>query len=329
MVVDWDRLAATLTDEDERWYNDLVGETTYDKLLDLRRKHLKLLKVCGRSKRWWNGEISTQLAVVRDHRRRYGRNGMWVKERYKLRNLIRDGKRKCWEDFCTESEAKSPWEVVRWAKDPWRLKERMGRLRGADRAWLESEGEKVDGLVRDLFGEEAAQDAMDMGDGGECPYGTDEVMEWVCDALSGTKDNSAAGPDSVGYRLIKAIRDTRLGSELLGEVVSALRGGYIPDRWRDMQVVLIPKPGRDLTQTKNWTPLNLINCIGKLGEKVVADRIQEEGSSILHHQQYGSVRGCSAVDVVAVLAMAFLISPFYLVIYARVLCSSLGGYMHG
>ena len=173
----------------------------------------------------------------------------------------------------------------------------MGRLWGADGAWLESEGEQVDGLVRDLFGEETAQDAMDMGDGGECPYGTDEVMEWVCDALSGTKNNSAAGPDSVGYRLIKAIWGTRLGGELLGEVVSALRGGYIPDRCRDMQVVLIPKPGRDLTQTKNWRPLNLINCIGKLGEKVVADRIQEEGSSILHHQQYGSVRGRSAVDV--------------------------------
>ena len=73
--------------------------------------------------------------------------------------------------------------------------------------------------------------------------------------------------------MIKAIRDTRLGSELLGEVVAALRGGYIPDRWRDMRVVLIPKPGRDLTQTKNWRPLNLINCIGKLEEKVVADRI--------------------------------------------------------
>ena len=79
--------------------------------------------------------------------------------------------------------------------------------------------------------------------------------------------------------------------------MAALRGGYIPDRWRDMRVVLIPKPGRDLTQTKNWRPLNLINCIGKLGEKVLADSIQEEGSSILHHQQYGSVRGHSAVDV--------------------------------
>ena len=89
----------------------------------------------------------------------------------------------------------------------------------------------------------------------------------------------------------------RLGKELLGEVVTALRGGYIPDRWRDMRVVLIPKPGRDLTQTKNWRPLNLINSIGKLEEKVVADRIQEEGSSILHHQQYGSIRGRSGVDV--------------------------------
>ena len=79
--------------------------------------------------------------------------------------------------------------------------------------------------------------------------------------------------------------------------MAALKGGYIPDRWREMRVVLIPKPGRELTQTKNWRPLNLNNCIGKLGEKVVADRIQEVGSSILHHQQYGSVRGRSAGDV--------------------------------
>ena len=49
-VVDWDKLTTTLTDEDERGYGDLMGETAYDKLLDLRRKHLKLLRVCGKSK---------------------------------------------------------------------------------------------------------------------------------------------------------------------------------------------------------------------------------------------------------------------------------------
>ena len=51
-VVEWDGLAATLADEDEKWYGDLTGETAYDKLLNLRRKHLKLLRVCGTSKRW-------------------------------------------------------------------------------------------------------------------------------------------------------------------------------------------------------------------------------------------------------------------------------------
>ena len=43
----------------------------------------------------------------------------------------------------------------------------------------------------------------------------------------------------------------------------------------------------------------------------------------------GTTKTIKVGRVVAVLAMAFLISPFYLVIYARVLCSSLGGYMHG
>ena len=138
--------------------------------------------------------------------------------------------------------------------------------------------------------------------------------------------------------------------------MAALRGGYIPGRWRDMRVVLIPNPGRDLTQTKNWRPLNLNNCIGKLGEKVVADRIQEEGSSILHHQQYGSVCGRSAVDilyksvvrarrslegggsvgwvfwdVVAELAICTLISSFLFSHIYRCfgLCNSLGGHICG
>ena len=62
----------------------------------------------------------------------------------------------------------------------------MGRLRRADGEWLESERDKVDGLVRDLFGEEAAQLAAVVGEGEQYPYSEDKVMEWVRSALSGT-----------------------------------------------------------------------------------------------------------------------------------------------
>ena len=66
---------------------------------------------------------------------------------------------------------------------------------------------------------------MVVGEGEECPYSEVEVMEWVRSALSGTKNNAAAGPDGIGYRMIKAVRDTKLGMEVLGEVVAALREG--------------------------------------------------------------------------------------------------------
>ena len=73
--------------------------------------------------------------------------------------------------------------------------------------------------------------------------------------------------------------------------------GIIPPAWRQMRVVFIPKPEHTLTLTKSWRPLNLINCIGKLGEKVVADSIQDHGGELFYHLQFGSVRGQSAVDI--------------------------------
>lgn len=179
----------------------------------------------------------------------------------------------------------------------------MGQLRGADGEWLESEDDKLDRLVGDLFGRDAATGAGNTNGLVEYPYGEEEVMWWVRNTLSGTKNNSTAGPDSVGYKLIKAVWDRKLGIEVLGESVAALRGGHILDRWRERRVVWILKPGWDLTQTKNWRPLNLINYDGKVGEKVVTDRIQEEGESVLHLQQFDWVCGRSALDVLYKLVM--------------------------
>ena len=57
--------------------------------------------------------------------------------------------------------------MVRWARDPWRLKDRMDRLRGSQGNWLESERDKVEWLVRNLFGGETAQVSVVVGGGEE------------------------------------------------------------------------------------------------------------------------------------------------------------------
>ena len=70
--------------------------------------------------------------------------------------------------------------------------------------------------------------------------------------------------------------------------------GRIPREWQNSKVVIIPKPRKDHEKMKGWRPINLINCIGKLKEKVVAEVLQ--GCGLLHKHQFGSVKGRSAME---------------------------------
>lgn len=56
--------------------------------------------------------------------------------------------------------------------------------------------------------------------------------------------------------------------------------GGIPKKWQHSKIVIIPKLGKDHTKTEDWRPINLINCRGKLGKKMIVDRLQESG--LLH-----------------------------------------------
>jgi len=158
--------------------------------------------------------------------------------------------------------------------------------------------EKVTGLVKDYFGwrddgrgvEEAEREEEER----EPTDRQGQLEEKVRKALSGTNNLSAPEPDGIGYRLIKMAMWTKLGDELMKEVARNLERGKIPKEWQNSKVVMIPKPGKDHNRTKGWQPINLINCIGKLGEKVVANRLQESG--LFHQHQFGSVKGRLATE---------------------------------
>ena len=60
-------------------------------------------------------------------------------------------------------------------------------------------------------------------------------------------------------------------------------------------MIMISKPRKDHEKTKGWRPINLINCMGKLGEKVVADILQKCG--LLHKHQFESVKDRSTTKV--------------------------------
>lgn len=92
-----------MADEDEVWYAGLVGDTAYEKLVDFRNKHLKRIRICSRSKRWWDRELTTQVRRVGRERRMVRqvghRNGL-RSEISRIKQLVREKEDRCCKGFC-------------------------------------------------------------------------------------------------------------------------------------------------------------------------------------------------------------------------------------
>ena len=166
------------------------------------------------------------------------------------------------------------------------MKTRLRNLQDLPGTTLVTDKQRSNGLVKDLFGWNDEWEKDGSPDSSEYEYKEiDDMEDRVRRALMGTKNSSAPGPDGLSYRLIKVIRNTCLGEELISEGALHLWECTIPGRRKEMRMVLIPKLRRDL-----------INCQGKLGEQVVLDHLQD--ADLLHHHQFGAVRSRSAVEVV-------------------------------
>ena len=111
-VIDWGGILGFAEDlrekekeEKKRIYEITEGETAYNKLTYLRKCFVKLQRISGRSKKWWDSELGEQLKVVRKE----GRGGKgqgakahdparwmrWKKEKAKMKLMVQKKKEEC------------------------------------------------------------------------------------------------------------------------------------------------------------------------------------------------------------------------------------------
>ena len=81
-----------------------------------------------------------------------------------------------------------------------------------------------------------------------------------------------------------------LGNHLTRHIANGAKEGRCT-KCIESRLVLLPKPGRDLSKVNSWRPISLINTISKWVDKWVAEDIQKEGGDLLHEQQMGSRKG--------------------------------------
>jgi hypothetical protein len=123
----------------------------------------------------------------------------------------------------------------------------------------------------------------------------------VSRALRSTSNKSAPGPSGMGYKLLKWAHTAR--PEYLPTLYNrCLDMGLHP--WKCATVVMVNKPQKlDYSISKAYRPIALMECAGKLLEKIVAKRINAniKAHNLLPMTQFGSRPHHNAVDAVACL----------------------------
>lgn len=67
--------------------------------------------------------------------------------------------------------------------------------------------------------------------------------------------------------------------------------GQLTELQKQSIITLIPKPGKDTTDLKNWRPISLLNVDYKIATKVIANRIKNVLTSIISSSQTGFMKG--------------------------------------
>ena len=126
----------------------------------------------------------------------------------------------------------------------------------------------------------------------------DVTPQEVENCLKKTSNKSAPGYSGVSYQAIKWV--WAIHPDWLMFVIKwSLRLGVHNDRWKRSVTVVLPKPGKPRYDTpKSYRPIQLLECLGKLVEKIVAKRITYDCGkyNILPPEQFGGRSSSSCVD---------------------------------
>ena len=59
----------------------------------------------------------------------------------------------------------------------------------------------------------------------------------------------------------------------------------------EANIIIIPKPDKDITKKENFRPISLMNIDAKILSKILANYIQQYVKKIIYHDQVGFISG--------------------------------------
>lgn len=246
---------------------------------------------------WWTQEISDMREACKRTRRKYKRGRHrptdehrklkedFAAARKQLKVAIRRSKRASWIKLCEEVDT-----------DPWGLPYKLvtKRLQGGRPIPGLSTPGRVESIVDALFPKEAVTIWPPKAENYAFPKVTCAEILDLCAKIPRGK---APGPDGVPDLVVKEVAMGR--PDIIRDVFNVcLEEGVFPLSWKVARLVLLRKGDKPLDNPSSYRPICLLSTVGKLFERLVKKRLENELEDIgnLNDRQYGFRKGRSTVD---------------------------------
>ena len=127
------------------------------------------------------------------------------------------------------------------------------------------------------------------------PFSKEEFNQ----AISKCNDSSAPGPDKLTWYHLKSIVKQECLVNIINIADLCINLGHWPNYFKYLSTVIIPKPNKmSYDQLESFHPIVLLSTLGKLIEKVIAERIQFTvvSNDFIHPSQLGGLKFKSTTD---------------------------------
>ncbi len=237
----------------------------------------KKLRPTNDRKIWWTDSLATKRKIIRNlHRKRelHPKVAQKLKElRKEYSQAITKAKRQSWRDFCTKAEsAKDISKIIQILESP---PMRMMSLLYKGQEVLGPQ-ESLNHLIQTHFpdgvlGEmqpsiASAESITNMDYTGACQFITSRKVRAAFHSFG---DFKSPGPDELPPIALKWVDDNHL-DVITDLYIKSLATGIVPNCWRHMRVVFIPKAGKsDYAIAKSYRPITLSNFLLKGLERLI------------------------------------------------------------
>ena len=276
-------------------------------------QYAKLVQVSPRSKHWWNQEVKEACTAYSHARQAWQMQATPTAELQEVQNhyyqTIRRSKRACWETFLTGpsniGEQLNPQDTARC----WRA---LGftkpspatttpTLHGPREQVACSTAEK-EALIREVMFPPTPGEGQET-DTAQGTWHTRIDEEMVKQSLFHQAVQKAPGIEKLNFRALRLLWGWD-SPQIVALARQCFRLGIHPQAWKTAKGILLRKPNKpNYTLVKAYRVISLLNCLGKVVEKIAAEAISHhcEATKSLHLGQMGSRKQRCAIDAVACL----------------------------